>query len=148
MTESGTLPDGLSFNDNGDGTATIAGTPNAGSGGTYPVTVTATNEYGSTSQSFTIKVDEAPTITSSNNATAAVGNSFSFQITSTGYPDPNFSKTGTLPSGLSFHGRTGIISGTPKTGTTGTYVIVITAKNSSGSDSQSFTLTVQSQGQS
>ena len=30
MTESGSLPSGVSFTDNGDGTATLAGTPAAG----------------------------------------------------------------------------------------------------------------------
>ena len=36
ISETGTLPTGLTFTDNGDGTATIAGTPAAGTGGTYP----------------------------------------------------------------------------------------------------------------
>ena len=43
VTEVGALPGGLTFIDNGDGTATIAGTPAAASGGSYPVTLTATN---------------------------------------------------------------------------------------------------------
>ena len=38
LTESGALPAGLTFTDNGDGTATIAGTAAAGSGGNYPIT--------------------------------------------------------------------------------------------------------------
>lgn len=99
--------------------------------------------YGSNNQSFTIKVDEAPTITSSNNPTATAGTPFSFQITATGYPSPNFSKTGSLPSGLTFHGDTGIISGTPRTGAQGAYPLTITAKNGSGTVIQNFVLTVQ-----
>lgn len=40
---SGDLPDGVSFTDNGDGTATLAGTPAAGSAGGHSVTLTASN---------------------------------------------------------------------------------------------------------
>ena len=43
ITKTGTLPSGLTFTDNGNGTATLAGTPAAGTGGTYPLTLTATN---------------------------------------------------------------------------------------------------------
>ena len=46
MTESGTLPAGVSFSNNGNGTATLTGTPTAASAGTYPVTFTATNRAG------------------------------------------------------------------------------------------------------
>ena len=38
----GALPAGVTFVDNGDGTATLAGTPAAGTGGAYPLTFTAT----------------------------------------------------------------------------------------------------------
>jgi len=55
--ESGPLPDGLSFTDNGDGTAVIAGTPVADSGGgRYPVTIIATNTSGTATRHFTIVV--------------------------------------------------------------------------------------------
>ena len=37
---------GITFTDNGNGTATIAGTPASGSGGSYPITITATNAIG------------------------------------------------------------------------------------------------------
>jgi hypothetical protein len=40
---SAALPTGVSFHDNGDGTATLAGTPAAGTGGTYSFTITADN---------------------------------------------------------------------------------------------------------
>jgi hypothetical protein len=60
LTESSNLPSGLSFTTNGNGTATISGTPAVGSGGSYPITITATNAYGSTTDSFTLKNNEAP----------------------------------------------------------------------------------------
>ena len=56
LAESGPLPGGLTFTDNGNGTATIAGTLAAGSGGRYPVTITATNTAGTATRHFTIVV--------------------------------------------------------------------------------------------
>ena|ERR1051326_2249500 len=58
LAESGPLPGGLTFTENGNGTATIAGTLAAGSGGQYPVTVTATNNQGTATQSFKIVVSQ------------------------------------------------------------------------------------------
>ena len=43
LTKTGALPSGVSFLNNGDGTAKIAGTPAAGSAGNYPITITAAN---------------------------------------------------------------------------------------------------------
>jgi hypothetical protein len=55
LSESGTLPSGVTFTDNRDGTATLAGTPT--SGGSYPVTISASNGVGSdATQSFTLMV--------------------------------------------------------------------------------------------
>ena len=58
LAESGPLPSGLTFTDNGNGTAIIAGTPAAGSGGRYPVTITATNTSGTATRHFTIIVSQ------------------------------------------------------------------------------------------
>lgn len=142
ITESGTLPDGLALTDNSDGTATISGTPAISSGGQYPITITASNQFGTDTQTFNINVDEAPVITSADNTTVAVGAALSFQVTSTGFPAPNYSITGALPAGVTFHPGTGVLSGTPRAGTAGTYLVTITAKNSTSTVSQSFTLTV------
>src|SRR5205085_12196111 len=43
ITKSGALPSGVSFTDNGDGTATLSGTPGAGTAGSYSLTFTASN---------------------------------------------------------------------------------------------------------
>ena len=60
LAQSGALPSGVSFHDNGNGTATLAGTPAAlgtpGSSRAYPLTLTATNSAGSASQQFTLTV--------------------------------------------------------------------------------------------
>ena len=47
LSESGALPAGVTFTDNGDGTATLGGTPGAGTAGSYPITITASNGVGS-----------------------------------------------------------------------------------------------------
>ena len=57
----------MTFVDNGDGTATLAGTPAPGSDGTYPLMITAANGVTpDATQSFTLTVAaaQAPTITS------------------------------------------------------------------------------------
>ena len=68
LSESGSLPSGVTFTDNGDGTATITGTP--GAAGSYPITLTAHNGYGSdATQTFMLAVNKAmltPSIVASN----------------------------------------------------------------------------------
>ncbi len=60
LTESGSLPTGVTFVDNGNGTATLSGTPGPGTQGSYPVTVTAANGVGSpATQTFTVTVTAA-----------------------------------------------------------------------------------------
>ncbi len=54
---SSALPSGVSFADNGDGTATLSGTPTVG--GTFPLTITASNGIGTDAeQSFTLTVNK------------------------------------------------------------------------------------------
>jgi hypothetical protein len=137
----------VSFVDNGDGTATLAGTPAAGTSGAYPLTITATNGVGSpATQSFTLNVDQAPAITSANATTLTVGTAGSFSVTTTGFPAPAVSKGGSLPGGVTFTDNgdgTATLAGTPAAGTAGTYFLTIHASNGVGSAaSQAFTLTV------
>ncbi|MGH3745579.1 MAG: choice-of-anchor Q domain-containing protein, partial [Mycobacteriales bacterium] len=57
LTESGALPAGMTFTDNGDGTATLAGTPASGTVGTYPLSLTASNYLAPAgTQAFTVTV--------------------------------------------------------------------------------------------
>src|SRR5205823_280784 len=46
LSRTGTLPLGVSFTNNGDGTATLNGSPAPGTSGTYPITITAQNGVG------------------------------------------------------------------------------------------------------
>jgi hypothetical protein len=147
LSEIGSLPSGVSFVDNGNGTATLSGTPAGGTGGSYPITITANNGISpNASQSFTLTVDQAPAITSAAGTTFTVGSAGTFSVTSTGVPNAGVAEVGALPSGVSFvdNGNgTATLSGTPAAGTGGSYPITITVRNGvSPNASQSFTLTV------
>lgn len=136
----GSLPNGVTISASG----LMSGTPAAGTGGSYPINVTATNSIGNSSQAFTLTVDEAPSITSPASATFTAGTAgTTFQVTASGYPAPTFTETGALPTGLTLS-SSGLISGTPDATASGSYPISITAQNSSGTSSaQSFTIYVR-----
>jgi hypothetical protein len=146
VTETGALPSGVTFTGNGNGTGTLSGTPAAGTAGTYPITLTATNGVGTpAAQTFTLMVTTGPVITSASNATFNVGTPGTFSVSATGTPTPSLTETGTLPNGVTFldnHNGTATLAGTPAAGTGGTYPISIKASSSSGNSSQNFTLTV------
>jgi hypothetical protein len=145
VTESGSLPSGVKFKASANGSATIKGTPSAGTGGTYPLTISASNGIGSAaSQDFVLTVNQGPVFTSAPNTTVTVGTSFDFAVGASGSPTPNITETGTLPSGVSFEpGLPGSasITGSAAAHTGGTYTITLKAKGA-GSSTQSFTLTV------
>jgi len=144
---SGALPAGVSFADNGDGTASLTGTPAAGSNGSYVLTLSAANSAGdSATQAFTLAVSVAPTITSANSVTFVTGTPGTFTVTTTGDPTPAITLSGALPAGVTFtdngNGTAGL-AGTP-TGAGATYLLTLTAANGVLPDAtQSFTLTVE-----
>jgi hypothetical protein len=149
ISQTGALPAGVSFTNNGNGTATLAGTPTAQ--GSFPITITASNGVTpNATQSFTLTVNAPPAITSANNTTFKVGTAGTFSVTTTGTPGGaamTISETGPLPSGVSFVNNgngTATLAGMPASGTGGTYPITITAANGvTPNATQSFTLTVQ-----
>lgn len=151
VTVTGALPSGVTFVDNGNGTATLAGNPLPGSGGGYALLFSASNGVGApATQSFTLTVNEAPALGSGAATTFTIGVAGSFSITSTGFPIASLSVSGTLPAGVSFvdNGNgSASLAGTPATGTAATYVLVIEASNGVGTPAtQNFTLTVAAAG--
>ena len=147
----GTLPSGINFTPNGDGTATIDGTASAGSLGSYPINITASNgTLPDAMQAFTITVQdappvlEAPAITSDASTTFTVGTAGTFTITTTGSPTPTLTLDGAQPAWLSFVDNTdgtATLSGTPDPGSDLTYSFTITARNGvSPVATQDFTL--------
>ena len=147
LTESGTLPSGMTFIDNGNDTATLSGTPTAGQSGTYVLDLTASNGAGTNAtQTFNLVIDQPPAITSSPTTTFTTGTPGTFTITTTGYPTASLSEGTTLPAGLSFTDNgngTATLNGTPAAGDAGSYAFTISASNSVGSTAtQSFNLVI------
>ena len=151
ISETGTLPSGVTFRNNGDGTATLSGAPGGGTGATFQVTFTAANGVApDATQSFTLTVTattQAPAITSANTAAFAAGKAGTFTVTTTGSPTPKITITaGSLPSGVTFRNNgdgTATLSGAPGGGTGATFQVTFTAANGVAPDAtQSFTLTV------
>lgn len=140
----GSLPEGLGLVDHGDGTATISGTPQRGSGGEYRVQVGASQvgplasfatapsiAYASAQQLLALTVQEAPGVASAR-ATGTAGTALSFDVTAIGFPYPTLT-VGGLPAGLSFtdHGDgTGTIAGVPEA--SGVAAVALTASNALG----------------
>jgi Immunoglobulin domain len=129
-TETGALPSGVTFVSNGDGTATLAGTPTAT--GTFPLTVTAANGVSpNATQNFSLFVEtQAPAFTSVSSASFIEDLSDTFSVTTTGGPIPSLTETGPLPPGITFvdnKNGTATISGVPTE--LGTFDFTITAAN-------------------
>jgi hypothetical protein len=143
LSETGALPAGLSFTDDGNGTATLAGTPTMG--GQATVTVTAANGVGQpATQTLVVTIDQAPAFTSSSSASAVMGTPFSYTVSTAGFPVPTLSEAGSLPPGLTFTDNgngTATIAGTPTT--LGTSTLTLGAANGISPDaSQTLTLVV------
>lgn len=144
----GSLPDGLTFTDNGDGTGKLTGTPATGSGGEVSVQVKATNEAGSGSKTVDVTVNEAPTLAGPTASTYIVGQAGGPDVFEqlTGHPVATLSTASTLPSGVDFtpqSGGKGQIAGTPNSGSGGVYDITIKGDNGTPPPATwPFTLTV------
>lgn len=129
------LPQGLSFNPANN---TINGTPLYP--GTYEVTLTANNSYGTDVQTLVITIAEglqAPEITSPLTANCVQDYPFSYTITATGSQPMTYNAT-ELPAGLTISGNT--ISGIPTV--SGTFNIPLTATNAAGEDNKTLVLTI------
>ena len=125
MSESGSLPSGVSFIDNGNGTATLSGTPTTGSAGTYPITITASNGVSpDATQSFTLTVLPIGITTTSlpDGSVYSKTNKvlYSATLAASGGNSPyKWSvASGSLPPGVKLSSK-GVISGKAKTA--GTY---------------------------
>jgi len=152
ISESGQLPYGLTFSDKGNGTAAISGTPASGTGGQYPITLSASGSAGQASQRAVLTVDEVPYFTSSDTIWGVIFKYDRSPITAKGYPLPTISESGTLPRGMSFrtegNGKA-VIYGTPEFsfGAIGPSVIhgpaiTLTAANSAGSTNQTVQINI------
>jgi IPT/TIG domain/Putative Ig domain len=142
ITTTSTLPGGVTLTDNHNGTAILGGTPDPNTGGTYPITIGATNGIGAAvNQSFLLTVYQAPVIApiATANITTKVAMT-PLPITATGYPEPKLRASG-LPKGITL--TSGSIEGTTSVAA-GAYTVEITASSKAGSTAQTFTLVVNS----
>jgi uncharacterized delta-60 repeat protein len=150
IAETGALPGGVTFVNNNNGTATLAGTPNPGTAGIYPITITANNGVSpNASQNFTLTVNQSPAITSANNITFTTSAPGTFTVTTTGFPtgaSMAITESGPLPAGVTFtnnNNGTATLAGTAAAGAAGTYPLTLTANNGVAPNAtQNFTLTV------
>jgi hypothetical protein len=107
LSVSGTLPPGLGFRYNNNGTATISGTVPAYARGTYEVTVTATNGVGSAAVQYLVVALGGTRTTTSLSASAnpaPVGQAITYEATVTPVPNGgivNFFTTGAAITGCS-----------------------------------------------
>src|SRR5207248_3277127 len=153
LSYTGSLPGGVTFVPHNNGTATLSGTPAAGLGGIYFLTITGTNgSYPDTVQIFTLTVQgsapvtKAPTITSAASTTFTVGTEGIFTIHTAGTPTSSITLSGTLPAWLTFVDNTdgsATLDGIPDPGGPSSYSLTVTATNGIAPDAmQSFTLFV------
>lgn len=132
------LPAGLAID---TATGAITGTPTTG--GSRNVTITASNAFGSDSQTLAITINSIPTITSALSSSSYTNASFTYQITATATPAvTSYGATG-LPAGLTVDTATGIISGTPTA--VGTSTVEISATNANGTGTASLSIAVLDQ---
>jgi hypothetical protein len=144
----GTLPPGLTFIRHANGTAVLAGTPDRGAVGLYPLTFTAKGRAGTATQAFTLAITRAPALAKLPSVvTVKIGEQdVSVPVKATGYPVPQLSGSGTLPSELFLndHGNgTGAITGQqvdPRTA--GSYRFTVIAASTSGEATRSITVIV------
>jgi hypothetical protein len=132
ITVTGALPAGITFADDGPGfpTGTLGGTAQAGTGGVYNLTFTATNVAGSTPQSFTLVICNQIAVINPANSSGPAGSPFSATFTQTGaVGTATFTTSSTLPTGLTL-ATNGVLSGTPTQG--GTFPIVVTVTDANG----------------
>jgi large repetitive protein len=143
-TETGQLPTGVGLSSSG----ILSGNPAADSGGTYPITITASNGVApGYSQAFTLTIAEVPIITIPSSATVQVGTAVSIPIEVTG--SPAATSVGiyeSAPTGLAVTEPaqgSWALTGTPAAGSAGLYDTIIDATNANGTSFATIDITVE-----
>lgn len=128
------LPEGILLDAN---SGILSGTPTVV--GVYAIELGATNEGGTGSSVFNVKVvPPAPVVGGELAASATAGSSFRYQISATNQPK-NYA-TGVLPAGLVLNSLTGLINGTPLSA--GSASFALSATNDGGTGNATLVLNV------
>lgn len=146
ITKTGTLPAGVTFVDNGNGTATIAGTPTRSALGDYPLVLKAKNSQGVVTQTFTLTINKVPVFKGLPlKRTITATQPFSLAVTTSAYFTAQL-WANNMPEGLTFVDNgdgTGLLSGTPTADAAGTYQVNFYAANQEGYAQRDMTLNVK-----
>jgi hypothetical protein len=141
------LPPGLSIDTT---TGVISGTPTTATGSPFNVHVIATDSTGASgSATFTWTINNVVSVPNPGTQSGTVDTPFSLTMSATD-SDPSittfaWTKTGTLPPGLSLNSDTGVISGTPTTAIGSPFTVNVTATDGTGaSNTVTFSFTITS----
>jgi large repetitive protein len=153
LTETGTLPSGVTLTDNGNGTAILGGTPALGTVNTYPFTIKATNSAGTATQAFTLTVAKvnssfsnlsSPTMTLGT-ASVTLSGKVSAYASSGGTVTATVNGVTSAPASLTGSANNFSITFNTQTLGVGTYQVTYTYSgdaNAKGATDSSTTLTV------
>jgi hypothetical protein len=139
--KSGRLPSGVALD---PATGALAGVPEEG--GSFTFSAEAKNGAGSAERAFTLVIApadpsaEAPSITTSSLPNGRVGLAYRASLEASNDPAEWAVVSGSLPPGASLDPATGVVSGTPAR--SGSFVFVVEARNSAGSDARTLALEV------
>ncbi|MCH6256677.1 putative Ig domain-containing protein, partial [Puniceicoccaceae bacterium K14] len=147
------LPDWITINSE---TGELSGTPENGDVGDISITVTASDGEESTSDTFTLSVEntnDGPTVsTSIDDVSTDEDAAFSLDVSSN-FADEDLSDTltysatlengGDLPEWITINSETGELSGTPENGDVGDISITVTASDGESSASDTFSISVE-----
>ena len=152
-----TLPSWLNLTDNGNGTATLTGTPGSSNVGPNDVVLEVDDNTFTTQQSFTITVNAqgsntAPTFTSTPVTSGTDGQTYTYNVTATDgdndllqFSDP------AVPSWLTLTDNgngTATLTGTPSAANVGNNAVVLAVSDGTATVQQSFTIAVGAGGPS
>ena len=149
---SASVPSWLNLHDNGNGTATLFGTPPVGTSGPFSIPLELAAAYTQilTLTDFPVTVENIPVFLSPNTTSFTVGTQSSFQVRAN---QGSLGVVETLPTGLSLVGDSlqcdlqnidgACLLGTPAAGTGGQHILTLTDNaGAAGSASQSLTVNI------
>ena len=135
---SGSLPAGLVLNAT---SGVLSGTPTAAATSSFTIRATASTGAVGT-RAYTVTINPAIVVSPATLSGGTVGTPYSQTVTATGGTGSyTFSRSGTLPTGLTLNATTGVISGTPTAAGTRTFTIRATDGNGA-IGSRAYTVTV------